>query len=63
MKQGWRGQATGIALILGGLILLNACERQATGPSAEQIAMNNRGVAQMGHFNYAAAHETVAALI
>ncbi len=63
MKQGWRGQATGIALILGGLILLNACERQATGPSAEQIAMNNRGVAQMGHFNYAAAHETFAALI
>ncbi|MCH8959291.1 MAG: tetratricopeptide repeat protein, partial [Proteobacteria bacterium] len=63
MKRGWRGQATGIALILGGLILLNACEWQSAGPNAEQIAMNNRGVAQMGHFDYAAAQQTFAALI
>ncbi len=63
MNRGWRGQEMGIALILGGLILLNACEWQAAGPNTEQIAMNNRGVAQMGHFAYAAAHETFAALI
>ena len=63
MKQGWRGQETGIALILGGLVLLNACEWQPAGPNAEQIAMNNRGVAQMGHFDYAAAQQTFAALI
>lgn len=31
MKQGWRRQATGIALILGGLILLNACECRLPG--------------------------------
>ena len=63
MKRGWRGQATGIELILGGLSLLNACEWQSAGPNAEQIAMNNRGVAQMGHFDYAAAQQTFAALI
>ena len=63
MMQVWQGRKSGVMLILFGSVLLGACEPQAAGPNDEQIAMNNRGVAQMGYFDYAAAHETFAALV
>ncbi len=45
-------------LVLPGLLLGSGCERAADGISAADVADNNRGVALMGSFDYAAARDT-----
>ncbi|MEM7432834.1 MAG: FG-GAP-like repeat-containing protein, partial [Pseudomonadota bacterium] len=45
------------------LILLTACSKPADEISDEDIALNNRGVALMGYFDYPGAHATFSELV
>lgn len=44
-------------------LVLVACDRPGEGFNAEDVAANNRGVALMGYFDYAAARDTFEALV